>query len=99
MDPTTVDSALSIVAHRHNQWSSGTITITVFSTLASDDPIELDLCDTLCVRQKEPEIASLPLSREYKKALNLTSDVSSEIPNFGISETFSQHMILSINIS
>jgi hypothetical protein len=81
MDPATVDSALSIVAHRHNQWSSGTITITVFSTLASADPIELDLCDTLRVEQKQPEIASLPLSREYKKALDLTSDVSSENPN------------------
>jgi hypothetical protein len=47
MDESALDSALSLVADCHSNWTSNNIIIPVFSSLDSDEVIELDLCQTL----------------------------------------------------
>jgi hypothetical protein len=47
MDESALDSALSLVADCHSKWTSNNILIQVFSSLDSDEVIELDLCQTL----------------------------------------------------
>ena len=47
MDEAALDSALSLVADCHSNWTSNNILIPVFSSLDSDEVIDLDLCQTL----------------------------------------------------
>ena len=47
MDESALDLALSLVADCHSNWTSNNILIPVFSSLDSDEVIELDLCQTL----------------------------------------------------
>jgi hypothetical protein len=83
MDRATLDFALSIVAHHHNQWTSGNIIVTVLTTLDSDDGIEIDLCETLRVQQQQPESAYRLSSWRFQSG-EISLEVSSEFRNFGI---------------
>jgi hypothetical protein len=47
MDESALDSALSLVADCHSNRTSNNLLIQIFSSLDSDEVIELDLCQTL----------------------------------------------------